>query len=77
MEIPKFIFSIFLLLLLPFSNSINFQFSCFDPYSKNILHQGDAIPSVGAVELINKLNYLSQVGRVIYADEILLWDFTS
>ncbi|KDP41155.1 hypothetical protein JCGZ_03649 [Jatropha curcas] len=71
----NFLFIItFHLLILPFASSINFKITRFDPSSTNILYQGDAVPSVGAVELINKLTYVCRVGWVTYAEPIPVWD---
>ncbi|GLU13361.1 hypothetical protein SLE2022_299990 [Rubroshorea leprosula] len=70
-------FIILLLHILPSSDSINFQITRSDPNSNNVLYQGDAVPSVGAVELINKLDYLCRVGWVTYTDKVLLWDSNS
>ncbi|OMP01650.1 hypothetical protein COLO4_11693 [Corchorus olitorius] len=63
--------SLFLLLLS--ANAINFNIPRFDPNSNNILYQGDAVASVGAVEF-NKINYLCRVGWATYADRVPLWD---
>ncbi|KAJ9177468.1 hypothetical protein P3X46_012684 [Hevea brasiliensis] len=64
----------FLLLLDP-AGCINFKINRFDNDATNILYQGDAVPSVGAVELINKLTYLCRVGWVTYAESLQLWDY--
>ncbi|XP_052195282.1 L-type lectin-domain containing receptor kinase IX.1-like [Diospyros lotus] len=68
-----FSFLLFLLLHLPSGSSVNFQISRFGPEAK-ISYQGDAVPSVGAVELINHVIYLCRVGWAVYPDKIPLWD---
>ncbi|XP_060674801.1 L-type lectin-domain containing receptor kinase IX.1-like [Ziziphus jujuba] len=59
---------------LPLAYSIQFQIPRFEPGNPNVLYQGAAEPSVGAVELIDNVNYLCRVGRVISADRVRLWD---
>ncbi|XVF59133.1 hypothetical protein PTKIN_Ptkin07bG0251000 [Pterospermum kingtungense] len=56
-----------------FPDSINFNIPRFDPNSNDILYQGDAVASVGAIEF-NKVNYLSRVGWATYAERVRLWD---
>ncbi|KAJ0096941.1 hypothetical protein Patl1_28381 [Pistacia atlantica] len=46
----------------------------FDPNVNNILYQGDAVPSVGAVEMNNKYTYFCHVGWATYAERVPLWD---
>ncbi|XP_021274201.1 L-type lectin-domain containing receptor kinase IX.1-like [Herrania umbratica] len=62
-----------LFLLLPSANSINFSIPRFDPNANDILYQGDAAASVGAIEF-NKINYLCRVGWATYAEGVHLWD---
>ncbi|KAL9662890.1 hypothetical protein QQ045_027725 [Rhodiola kirilowii] len=50
-----------------------FQKSRFDPLAPDILYQGDAVPSVGSVEL-TKTNYVCRVGWVTYAERVPIWD---
>ncbi|GFY87697.1 concanavalin A-like lectin protein kinase family protein [Actinidia rufa] len=57
--------SLFVLYLLPPTSSVYFQFTRFNPDATNILYQGDAVPSVGAIEF-NKVNYLCRVGWATY-----------
>ncbi|XP_060674858.1 L-type lectin-domain containing receptor kinase IX.1-like [Ziziphus jujuba] len=71
---PTCIFFFFVILLFPFADSIQFQISRFDSNQENILYQGDAAPSVGAVELNSKYNYLCRVGWATYAESVPLWD---
>ncbi|KAE8038584.1 hypothetical protein FH972_011081 [Carpinus fangiana] len=63
-----------LLFLLPSANSVSFQISHFESNASNILYYGDAIPSVGAIEMINKVNYVCRVGWATYANRVQLWD---
>ncbi|CAM8888735.1 unnamed protein product [Rhodiola kirilowii] len=55
------------------SHAVYFQKSRFDPLAPDILYQGDAVPSVGAVEL-TKTNYVCRVGWVTYAERVPIWD---
>ncbi|KAJ4714596.1 putative Kinase [Melia azedarach] len=61
-------------ILLPLSSSVYFRMPRFESNVKNILYQGDAITSVGNVELINNYKYLCRVGWATYADRVPLWD---
>ncbi|GMI64071.1 L-type lectin receptor kinase IX.1 [Hibiscus trionum] len=64
----------FLLLFpFPFAISINFQLSRFDSNASNILYQGDARPSVGAIEF-NLVNYINRVGWATYLERVPLWE---
>ncbi|KAF8411330.1 hypothetical protein HHK36_003877 [Tetracentron sinense] len=77
---PKTPYPLFLLFfffsLLPSAYPISFKIPRFDPSATNILYEGDAVPSVGAVEF-NKVNYLCRVGRATYAERVHLWDSAS
>ncbi|CAM8897324.1 unnamed protein product [Rhodiola kirilowii] len=55
------------------SHAVYFQKSRFDPLAPDILYQGDAVPSVGSVEL-TKTNYVCRVGWVTYAERVPIWD---
>ncbi|CAH2080580.1 unnamed protein product [Thlaspi arvense] len=55
---PAVFFSIFFLLH-PSVNSIHFQLNRFDPSATDIVYEGDAVPSVGAIEF-NKVNYINR-----------------
>ncbi|KAF8396167.1 hypothetical protein HHK36_017780 [Tetracentron sinense] len=66
------LFSI-LFLLLPWAHPISFNISRFDPGATNILYEGDAKPTVGAIEL-NLVNYLSRVSRATFSERVRLWD---
>eukprot|EP00257_Ricinus_communis_P008974 XP_002527230.2 L-type lectin-domain containing receptor kinase IX.1 [Ricinus communis] len=70
-------FVIFLLLFSPPANSVNFTIPRFNNEASNIQYQGDAAPSVGAVELISQLAYLCRVGWVTYGESVPLWDSTT
>jgi hypothetical protein len=63
----------FFLLLLPTAYSVSFQITRFDPTATDILYYGDAVPSVGAIEM-NKVNHINRVGLAIYAKRVPLWD---
>jgi hypothetical protein len=63
----------FFLLLLSTAYSVSFQISRFDPTATDILYYGDAVPSVGAIEM-NEVNYINQVGWAVYAKRVPLWD---
>ncbi|PON32374.1 GPCR kinase [Parasponia andersonii] len=62
------------LLCFPLTHSIHFNINRFDRNEARVLYQGDAVPSVGTVELINNVDYLCRVGRVISAERVRLWD---
>nr|WAU86949.1 birch protein [Betula platyphylla] len=66
----------FLLLLLPYANSVYFQISRFESNTPNILYHGDAEPSLGAIEM-NKQDYFFSVGWATYAQRVQLWDFNT
>ncbi|WOH10147.1 hypothetical protein DCAR_0729609 [Daucus carota subsp. sativus] len=67
--------SLFLFLcLLGAQSSTDFQIHQFGPDDAHIFYQGDAIASVGAVEMINRRTYQSRVGRVTYAGHVRIWD---
>ncbi|KAH1082567.1 hypothetical protein J1N35_022328 [Gossypium stocksii] len=59
--------------ILPCVNSISFNIPRFDSGANNILYQGAARPNVGAVEF-NSLTYVCQVGRIIFAESVPIWD---
>ncbi|GLT69121.1 hypothetical protein SLA2020_412970 [Shorea laevis] len=63
----------FLPFLLPYANSLSFQISRFEPNASNILYQGEAGPSDGAIEM-NTIDYSYRVGRATYAERVPLWD---
>ncbi|KAG2696083.1 hypothetical protein I3760_07G042000 [Carya illinoinensis] len=60
--------------LLPSAYSVYFQIPRFESNADNILYSGDAVPSIGTIELINQYNYLCRVGRAIYFERVPLWD---
>ncbi|KAK0603147.1 hypothetical protein LWI29_001847 [Acer saccharum] len=72
LNLPLFVF--FIILLFPSASSISFNKPRFAPDDNNIVYQGDATPSVGAIELINKYRYTCRVGLVTYANMVQLWD---
>ncbi|XP_062025102.1 L-type lectin-domain containing receptor kinase IX.1-like [Rosa rugosa] len=65
---------LFFLLFLPYASSISFQTPRFDASATNIVYEGDALPAVGVIELINKYRYICRVGRATYAERIPLWN---
>lgn len=67
-------FPFFFAILLPAACSVSFRETCFYQNSNNILYRGDAVPRVGEIELIDRVNYVSQVGWAIYADSVPLWN---
>ncbi|PIM99772.1 Serine/threonine protein kinase [Handroanthus impetiginosus] len=68
--------SIFLVFLIPFSDSVNFHVSRFTQDVTVILREGDADISVGQIEFI-KVHYLCRVGQVIYNGKVPLWGSNS
>ncbi|KAK4844955.1 hypothetical protein QYF36_026432 [Acer negundo] len=67
-------FIFFTILLFRSSSSISFNMPRFDPNDNNILYQGDAIASVGAIGLISRNTYTYRVGWATYANRVPLWD---
>ncbi|EEF38274.1 L-type lectin-domain containing receptor kinase IX.1 [Ricinus communis] len=74
MSIPCILFCILIHFLFSDSDAVSFSISHFDPGASNILYEGDAIPSNGAIELINLVDYTCRVGRATYAERVPLWD---
>ncbi|KAK2656646.1 hypothetical protein Ddye_009698 [Dipteronia dyeriana] len=72
LNLPFFIF--FIIVLFPPASSISFNMPRFAPDDNNVVYQGDATPSVGAVELINRYRYTCRVGLATYANMVQLWD---
>ncbi|KAK4844563.1 hypothetical protein QYF36_021704 [Acer negundo] len=68
------LFIFFIILLFPSASSISFNMPRFAPDDNNVVYQGDATPSVGAIELINKYRYTCRVGLVTYANMVQIWD---
>ncbi|KAI9164908.1 hypothetical protein LWI28_004292 [Acer negundo] len=68
------LFIFFIILLFPSASSISFNMPRFAPEDNNVVYQGDATPSVGAIELINKYRYTCRVGLVTYANMVQIWD---
>ncbi|XP_068657025.1 L-type lectin-domain containing receptor kinase IX.1-like [Aristolochia californica] len=64
-----FIFSLFL----PFSSSISFRMSSFDPNATTMYFEGDAQVFNGAIQM-NRYDYLSRVGRATYYRHVPIWD---
>ncbi|XP_022765792.1 seed leukoagglutinin-like [Durio zibethinus] len=64
---------VFVHLFLPFVHSFSFNITSFNPDSSNIIYEGDATVSSGAIEL-NRFDYLCRVGRAIYAHRVPLCD---
>ncbi|XVE61383.1 hypothetical protein DITRI_Ditri06bG0035100 [Diplodiscus trichospermus] len=67
---------IFVLLFLPTSQSLSFNITSFDADARNIIYEGDAAVSNGAIEL-NRVDYLRRVGRAVYAERVHLWHFST
>ncbi|KAF3445437.1 hypothetical protein FNV43_RR10613 [Rhamnella rubrinervis] len=59
------------------ANSLNFHITRFLANETKVVYQGDAEPSLGAVELINKIDYFPRVGHVVSAKSLRLWDARS
>ncbi|MED6227430.1 hypothetical protein PIB30_113415, partial [Stylosanthes scabra] len=57
--------------------SIEFKISRFSPGDPNISYKGQAGPRVGASELNNNVNYVSQVGSAVYSKELFLYESES
>ncbi|RZC64281.1 hypothetical protein C5167_007973 [Papaver somniferum] len=67
-------FFILLFFLIPTMNSISFNMPRFEYQASDIILEGDAVASMGTVEMINKKIYGSRVGRASYAKPVPLWD---
>ncbi|XP_030946149.1 L-type lectin-domain containing receptor kinase IX.1-like [Quercus lobata] len=63
----------FFLLVLPTVSSVYFQITRFEPDPSNILYLGDAMVTLGAIEM-NRVNRVTRVGQAIYAKGVPLWD---
>ncbi|KAL5819944.1 hypothetical protein ACOSQ3_023902 [Xanthoceras sorbifolium] len=68
------LFIFFIIVLFPCASSISFNMPRFHPDDNNIIYQGDAAPSVGAIELINKYQYTCRAGLATYANVVQLWE---
>ncbi|PIN06805.1 Non-specific serine/threonine protein kinase [Handroanthus impetiginosus] len=69
--------AIFLVFLIPFSNSVNFQVSRFSPDVTETLLEGDAvINSLGEIN-VTSLDFGCRVGRIIFNGKVPLWDSNS
>ncbi|KAF8017500.1 hypothetical protein BT93_H2621 [Corymbia citriodora subsp. variegata] len=63
-------------LLFPFllvCSAICLSISRFDPAANDILYEGDAKPTVGAVDFTSQ-SYYCHVGRATYNEKVRLWD---
>ncbi|EEF35159.1 kinase, putative [Ricinus communis] len=67
----------FFLSLVPCAHSIHFIKNRFDSDATDIVYHGDAVPSVGVAELINKLTYTCRVGSATYHQKVPIWDSSS
>ncbi|KAF2323821.1 hypothetical protein GH714_042406 [Hevea brasiliensis] len=56
-----------------YTQALSFSIDRFDPGANNIIYEGDATPSVGAIEM-NLAEWLCRVGRATYAEPLHLWD---
>ncbi|CAJ2636329.1 unnamed protein product [Trifolium pratense] len=70
--IPLFFLSL-IFFIVP-SYSIHFRIPRFNPSDANIIYQGSAAQDDGEVNFNINEKYSCQVGRVIYAKKVLLWD---
>ncbi|XP_050292088.1 L-type lectin-domain containing receptor kinase IX.1-like [Quercus robur] len=69
-----FTLPLFFIFLLPSAHSsVSFNITRFNPNALNVVYRGDAVPSVGAIEM-NKVNYACRVGWATYAEKVPLWD---
>ncbi|KAJ4844338.1 hypothetical protein Tsubulata_049639, partial [Turnera subulata] len=63
------------LLLPPYVHSVTFDIPRFEQGSNDIYYEGDAFPSVGAIDLT--MDYYYRVGKATYAKPVHLWDSSS
>ncbi|KDP41161.1 hypothetical protein JCGZ_03655 [Jatropha curcas] len=66
-----------LVIVIPLSNSVYLKKSRFDPDVADIIYHGDAAPSSGVIELINRYTYTCRVGWATLAKRVPLWDSNS
>ncbi|KAG9447831.1 hypothetical protein H6P81_013959 [Aristolochia fimbriata] len=59
--------------LMPFTSSVFFRIPSFDKGATNILYEGDAQVSNGAIQM-NDYEYLCRVGRASYYRHVPIWD---
>ncbi|XP_071706126.1 L-type lectin-domain containing receptor kinase IX.1-like [Rutidosis leptorrhynchoides] len=76
MAAASFCFVNFLLLFIPFANSVYFQVPRFEPNTNEVVYIGDASPFFGGVNL-NSVVYCCRVGQVLYKEKVPLWDSNS
>ncbi|KAM7276135.1 hypothetical protein ACFE04_018001 [Oxalis oulophora] len=69
----KFYILILFFTLLPTVISVSFNIPRFDRGANNILYEGDAQPSVGAIYFTSE-TYYCHIGRATYADRVKIWD---
>lgn len=69
------LFMVVIQLCLPYVHTISFSVPRFEPGSDDIIYEGDAFPSVGAIDLT--MDYYYRVGRATYAEPVKLWDSSS
>lgn len=72
--------SIFILFILPYTSSLTFNYTSFDPNDKSIIYEGSANPASSAIQLtINQQGKLmnGSIGRATYYQPILLWNKTT
>jgi serine/threonine protein kinase len=74
--------SIFLLLsmIIPYTSSLTFNFTSFDPNDRSIIYEGSANPASSAIQLtINQQGKLmnGSIGRASYYQPIYLWNKTT
>ncbi|OVA15244.1 Protein kinase domain [Macleaya cordata] len=63
----------FIFFFLPTVNSLSFNIPRFDTDARNILLEGDAVASIGTIEM-NKANFICRVGHATYPERVPLWD---
>ncbi|KAA8518451.1 hypothetical protein F0562_015925 [Nyssa sinensis] len=64
-------------LCLPFVHPISFNITRFDAGANNIYYDGDAVPFLGAIELINRDEFTCRVGHATFAQGVRLWDIST
>ncbi|XP_050229302.1 L-type lectin-domain containing receptor kinase IX.1-like [Mercurialis annua] len=61
-------------LLFSNADALSFSISRFNPGATDIVYDGDALASNGAIELINLVDYTCRIGHATYAEHVPLWD---
>ncbi|NP_001307719.1 L-type lectin-domain containing receptor kinase IX.1-like precursor [Solanum lycopersicum] len=76
----SFAYLVCLLLIIPFVNSLSFNFDSFNTNDQNLTYEADAYPANSVIQLTkNQRDSASNdsIGRVTYSEALYLWDKAS